>query len=62
MSQPRSKPCPECKTVTCEHEAGCEYGKLEGHLLHTLGKLSVVLGINEQEQQWVRDCGVKVGE
>lgn len=56
----RTKACPECKTMTHEHNDSCEYGKLEGNLIHVLGKLNTVLGINEQEIQWVRDAGIQV--
>lgn len=53
----RPQPCPECRTRTKDHDTACLFGELEDRLIHLAKKLAWSLGLNNEERQWVRDCG-----
>ena len=49
MEEIREKPCGECK-------------RRGEYIIHLLGKQNVVMGLNEQDLEWLRKLGINVGE
>lgn len=47
---------------TTEHADECAYGELEGKFVHVCIKLNAIIGLNEQEIEWMEECGVEVTE